>query len=195
MQTSSVAQEPDLPCLRLGSPRIRVDVQAEPKSFIGAKNTQGQPFDLPFDRDTAIQKRYRIASIGMEAGWRVDQLRISYENLESHESQAMIVHGGNKGNNLGDIQLGPGKKISEIYSEYGTSIDRLKIDADQRVLENFGTKGDRQHPVHWQYGPNQIALGFSGRSDDNPAGALYALQAIVATFQKIDWEPIDGQDS
>jgi hypothetical protein len=49
--------------------------------------------------------------------------------------------------------------------------------------------------VHWQSGPNQIALGFSGRSDDNPAGALYALQAIVARFQKIDWEPIDGQDS
>jgi hypothetical protein len=39
-----------------------------------------------------------------------------------------------------------------------------------------------------------VVLGFSGRSDDSPEGAVYALQAVVASIEGIDWLPIDHVD-
>jgi hypothetical protein len=48
--------------------------------------------------------------------------------------------------------------------------------------------------VDWHPGPGEVVLGYSGRSDDIPEGAVYALQAVVATIEGIDWLPIDHMD-
>jgi hypothetical protein len=37
-----------------------------------------------------------------------------------------------------------------------------------------------------------VVLGFSGRSDDDPKGAVYALQAVVARIEGIDWAATDA---
>ena len=99
-----------------------------------------------------------------------------------------------RGINLGDISLGPGEGITGVYSEFGTNIDKLRLSTDHGVLESTGEKGDKQHPVDWRPATGEVVLGFSGRSDDDPKGAVYVLQAVVARFEGIDWEPIDALD-
>jgi hypothetical protein len=186
---------PELPSLAGGSPRIRATVEEEPATRIGRmESPQGQPFSFPFERATAVQNQVRLIGIGLEAGWRVDKLRLRYSSTVRGEALKAETHGGDRGVNLGDISLGPGEGLTGIYSEFGTNIDKLRLVTDQGVLENFGDRGDRQHPVDWKRPPGQVVLGFSGRSDDGPAGALYALQAVVARIEGIDWQPIDTLD-
>lgn len=187
--------EPELPSLALGSPRIRAKVGEEPATRIGrVEERRGQPFAFPFNRDTAIQNQVKLVEIGLEAGWRVDKLRLRYSsNLSKGETQK-VSHGGERGDNLGDLPIGPGEGITAIYSEFGTNIDKLRLDTHQGALESSGTQGDKQHPVNWRPGPGQVVLGFSGRSDDEPTGAIYALQAVVARIEGIDWAPIDALD-
>lgn len=188
-------QEPELPSLAVGSPRIRAKVSEEPDTRIdltgGAK---GKPFAFPFERSTAVQHQVRLTGIGLEAGWRVDKVRLRYSSNLSGNMLRNESHGGDLGHNLGDISFGPGEGITAIYSEFGSNIDKLRLATDQGVLESQGDKGDKQHPVNWQPAPGQVVLGFSGRSDDAPTGALYGLQAVVAQFEGIDWEPIDNLD-
>jgi hypothetical protein len=137
-------QLPELPSLAVGSPRLRARVSERPATRIGRmEGPQGQPFAFPFERSSAVQNQVCLAGIGLEAGWRVDKLRLV---------------------------------------------------TDQGVLESSGDKGDKQHPADWQPASGQVVLGFSGRSDDDPAGALYALQAVVASIEGIDWPPIDSLD-
>ncbi len=190
-------QMPELPSLALGTPRIRAKVNDEPATRIGRmEGPKGQPFDFPFERATAVQNQVRLAGIGLEAGWRVDKLRLRYSSNLAGESakEVEVSHGGDRQTNLGDIGLGPGEGITGIYSEFGTNIDKLRLVTDQGVLDSFGDKGDKQHPVDWQPAPGQVVLGFKGRSDDDPSGAIYALQAVVARIEGIDWQPIDTLD-
>lgn len=188
-------QVPELPSLAMGSPRIRVRVSEETATRIGQLGSpKGQPFSFPFERGTAVQHQVRLTGIGLEAGWRVDRLRLRYSSNMAGETQRAESHGGDRGINLGDISLGPGEGITGIYSEFGTNIDKLRLTTDHGVLESKGEKGDKQHPVDWRPAPGEVVLGFSGRSDDDPAGAVYVLQAVVARFEGIDWEPIDALD-
>jgi hypothetical protein len=189
-------QAPELPALTVGSPRIRAKVGEEPTTRIGRmEGPKGQPFTFPFERATAVQNQVRLAGIGLWAGWRVDKLRLRYSSNLAGEEVREVSHGGDRSSiNLGDISLGPGEGITGIYSEFGTNIDKLRLATDQGVLESAGDKGDKQHPVDWPPASGQVVLGFSGRSDDDPTGAIYALQAVVAHFEGIDWEPIDAID-
>ncbi|MCE2839583.1 MAG: jacalin-like lectin [Cyanobacteriota bacterium] len=186
-------QLPKLQSLDVGSPKIRAKVREEPSTRIG-KMDKGQPFPFPFDRAKALQNRVRLVGIGLEAGWRVDKLRLRYGSKLGGEAVQEVRHGGERRTNLGDINFDEGEGIRGIYSEFGTNIDLLRFETDQGNLESTGTKGDKQHPVDWHPGPGQVVLGFSGRSDDNPDGAVYALQAVVASIEGIDWLPIDHVD-
>ncbi len=105
-----------------------------------------------------------------------------------------MSHGGDHRTNLGDISFAVGEGIRGIYSEFGTNIDMLRLETDQGNLKSTGSKGYKQHPVDWHPGPGEVVLGYSGRSDDIPEGAVYALQAVVATIEGIDWLPIDHMD-
>jgi hypothetical protein len=139
---ASPLEVPELPSLALGSPRIRAKVGEEPATRIGKmEGPRGQPFSFPFERGNAVQNQVRLAGIGMEAGTRVDKLR---------------------------------------------------LETPQGVLVCNGDQGDKQHPVDWRPGPGQVVLGFSGRSDDDPKGAVYALQAVVARIEGIDWAATDA---
>lgn len=187
-------QPPQLQIQEVKSPKIVAKVWAEPTSRIGRQdNPNGQPFPFPYDFATAVQNRVRLVGIGMDAGWRVDQLRFRYSKL-ADSAVKEVSHGGtpNKGKNLGDFSFAEGQGISGIYSEFGSNIDKLRLDTSQGTLENWGDKGDKQHPVDWHPGPGQVVLGFSGRSDDIPNGAVYALEAVVASIEGIDWLPIDA---
>lgn len=184
---------PTLASLALGSPKIRARVSEAAESHIGRTGTtQGQPFTVPFERETALQNQVRLAGIGLEAGWRVDKLRLRYSSTLTGAAPLEISHGGDRGINLGEISFGPGEGITGLYSEFGTNIDKLRLESDQGVLESSGDKGDKQHPLRWQPGPGEVVIGFSGRSDDDPAGAIHALQAVVARVDGIDWLPIDS---
>lgn len=190
---AAALQVPERPSLLQGSPKIRAKVREEPATRIG-KMDKGQPFPFPFDRATAVQNRVRLVGIGLEAGWRVDKLRLAYNSKLGGEAVQEVSHGGDRQTNLGDISFGLGEGIRGIYSEFGTNIDKLRLETDQGNLESTGSKGDKQHPVDWHPGPNQVVLGFTGRSDDTPEGAVYALQAVVATIEGIDWHPVDQMD-
>jgi len=188
-------QEPELASLAMGSPRILAKVREEPATHISLNGgAKGQPFAFPYERSTAVQHQVRLAGIGLEAGWRVDKLRLRYSSNLAGELRREESHGGDLGHNLGDISFGPGEGIRAIYSEFGTNIDKLRLETDQGVLESLGDKGDKQRPVNWRRAPGEVVLGFSGRSDDVPTGALFGLQAVVARFEGITWEPIDSLD-
>jgi len=141
-----------------------------------------------------VQHQVRLTGIGLEAGSRVDKLRLRDSSNLSGQECVEVSHGGDRGNNLGDISFGPGEGITALYSEFGTNIDKLRLETDQGVLESSGDQGDKQHPVNWRRAPGEVVLGFSGRSDDVPTSALFGLQAVVARFEVITWEPIDSLD-
>lgn len=188
-------QEPELPSLAVGSPRLWAKVKEEPATRIDpTRGAKGEPFPFPFERSTAVQHQVRLTGIGLEAGWRVDKLRLRYSSNLSGQEVVEESHGGDRGNDLGDITFGPGEGVTAIYSEFGTNIDRLRLETDQGVLESTGDQGDKQRPVNWTRAPGEVVLGFSGRADDLPTGALYGLQAVVARFEEIVWEPIDRLD-
>jgi hypothetical protein len=192
---TTALQKPELPSLAVGSPRIRAKVSEDPATRIGRmEGPKGQPFAFPFERATAVQNEARLVGIGLEAGWRVDKLRLRYRSKLSGDTHLEESHGGDRGINLGDIEVGIGEGIRGIYSEFGTNIDKLRLETDQGVLESWGDKGDKQHPVNWRLGPGQVVLGFSGRSDDDPKGAVYGLQAVVARIEGISWQPLDAQE-
>jgi len=189
-------QEPDLVSLAKGSPRIRAKVIEEPATRIGRmQGPKGQPFTFPFERNTAIQNQVRLTGMAVEAGWRVDKIWLRYSTNTAEAAVLEVIHGGDRGIKLGTPHtFGPGEGITEIYSEFGTNIDKLRIITDQGMLESTGEKGDKNNPVHWQRGPGEVVLGLIGRSDDETDGAVYALQAIVAHIEGIDWQPIDALD-
>ena len=54
--------------------------------------------------------------------------------------------------------------------------------------------GDRLHPVNRQRASDQVVLSFTGRSDNTEEGALFALQAVVARIERIEWDPIDPDE-
>jgi hypothetical protein len=193
---TSPLQIPSLPSLEIGSPRIVATVIEDPETQVGRMEApNGDCFDFPFDASTAVQSRVRLSGIGLEAGWRVDKLLLRYQTRDE-ASEKYFAYGGSRGNQCGDKRLGVGESISAIFGEFGpTNIDKLRlINFDKWVLAGGGERGDKQHPVDWRRAPDQVVLGFTGRSNNNDDGAIFALQAVVARFERIDWEPIDPRE-
>jgi len=185
-----------LATLQLNSPRIVASVSEDPATLIGnIEAPNGNRFDFPFDASTAVQKRVRLRGISLEAGWRIDKLTLRYQS-RGEAAEKVCVYGGNLGLRQGEQSLGEGEGLSAIYAEFGPrNIDKLRLfNGTSWVLGGGGDKGDKLHPVNWQRSSDQVVLGFTGRSDNSEKGALFALQAVVARFERIEWEPIDPDE-
>lgn len=193
---SAPLDPPQLPSLDLGSPHLVTTVREDPATLAGhIEAPNGQAFEFPFDLSTAVQRRVRLCGVAMEAGWRIDKLTLRYKSHEA-AAEAVVRHGGDDGLLQGTKSLGEGESITAIASEFGPkNIDRLSLrNGDTWTLTGGGEKGDKQHPLNWQRAANQVVLGFTGRSDDDKHGALYALQAVVAEFERLMWEHIDPSE-
>lgn len=190
LETPSVELElPRLESLRLGTPQLAATVISDPSTCVGDPNDQdGTPFAFPYDHQQAVRNGVRIKGLALETGRLVDKLVVHYcdqkGTVEVHE------YGGSQGKDSGSIELNEGEGINEIYSEFGTGLDKLLLTTDRLTLGGGGNRGDRDHPVHWQRAHNQTVLGFSGRSDNHPKGVVQQLTATVATFEGIRWEEI-----
>ncbi|MCP9902382.1 hypothetical protein KBZ09_17495 [Cyanobium sp. Cruz CV11-17] len=187
---------PSLASLQLNSPHIVASVSEDPATLIGnIEAPNGNRFDFPFDASTAVQNRVRLSGIGLEAGSRIDKLTLRYQS-RGEAAEKVFVYGGKRGLRQGERSLGEGEGISAIYAEFGPrNIDKLRLfNGDSWVVGGGGERGDKSRPVNWQRASDQVVLGFTGRSDNSEEGALFALQAVVARFERIEWEPIDPDE-
>lgn len=193
---SSPLPTPALSSLHLNTPHIVASVREDPATQIGnIQAPNGHRFDFPFDFCTAIQRRVRLTGIALEAGWRIDRLQLCYASRNPFREQ-VFAYGGKRGLRQGERRLPDGESITALYAEFGPkNIDKLNIiNADMWQLAGGGDKGDKLHPLHWQRSANEVVLGFTGRSDDSDAGAVFSLQAVVARFEGIEWEPVDPNE-
>jgi hypothetical protein len=183
---------PQFPSLSIGSPQIEASVAEDPATTVGQWDTSlGTPFFFPYSFKTAIQNRVRLTGLALETGTQLDKLTLHYRS-RAEQQDRKEVHGGDRGNRRGEQELSEGEGITEIYAEFGSHLDKLFLTTDRGRLGGGGNAGDQQHPVAWQKAANEVVLGFSGRSDDHPKGAVFTLRAIVARFEGIKWEKLDS---
>jgi hypothetical protein len=75
--------------------------------------------------------------------------------------------------------------IERIEAKTGTRVDRLTLScSDGLSLGGGGERGNRT--LLWERAANEVVLGFSGRAGSE----LDALQAVVAAFGPLKWEPV-----
>ena len=178
---------PTLSSLKTGSPRL--NVQVINGELMGGGGGESFGFAEGFtERATAVQHRTRLERVGLRAGGRIDQIRLTYRYeagpLGTTE-QREEVHGQAGGSNLGDMQLGPGMGIERIEAKTGTRVDRLTLTTtDGQSLGGGGDKGNRK--LLWERAANEVVLGFSGRAGSE----LDALRAVVAVFSPLKWEKV-----
>jgi hypothetical protein len=171
--------------LATGSPQLRV--RLSDGEVMGGRG--GAPFRYP-DRENAVRRRRRLVQVGLRAGNRIDQIRLRYHQEPMGEADEWIDerHGGEGGSNLGDIELASGVGLTRIKAH--TGIPNGRVDAlwlfsgDGQGIGGGGKKGNT--PLEWHPDPNQVVLGFSGRS----AAELDSLWAVIATFDPLAWEPL-----
>jgi hypothetical protein len=182
---------PDFSSLAVGSPQISASVVEDSTTTVGQSATSlGTPFFFPYSLKTAIQNRVRLSRLALETGRQLDKLTLHYQS-RTEQQERIEVHGGTRGNLSGDVELAAGEGVNEIYSEFGTHLDKILLKTDRGTLGGGGNQGDRLHPMSWQRGPQEVLIGFSGRADDKPEGAVYTLSAIIARFEGIHWEKFD----
>jgi hypothetical protein len=182
---------PEFPSLAVGSPQISASLMEDPSSTAGPSDTSlGTPFFFPYSFRTAIQNRVRLSRLALETGRQLDKLTLHYQS-RTQQQERIERHGGDRGTPSGDVELAAGEGVTEIYSEFGTHLDKILIKTDRGMLGGGGNQGDRLHPLSWRKAPQAVVLGFSGRSDDMPKGAVYTLRAIIARFEGINLEKLD----
>jgi hypothetical protein len=181
---STLLAAPKLEVFATGSPRLQVQVRDG--ETMGGRG--GEPFDYK-DRENAVRRRRRLVRVGLRAGNRIDQIRLGYIQQSTGEpDQWNETHGGNGGSDLGDMELGTGVGIQRIHANTGVPggrVDQLElITSDGQRRGGGGDKGNT--PLDWQAAPNQVVLGFRGRSK----AELDSLTAVIATFGPLAWEPV-----
>ena len=178
---------PTITSLKTGSPRL--NVQVSNGELMGGGGGEVFGFAEGFtERATAVQHRTRLERVGLRAGGRIDQIRLTYR----HESgplgateQRKEKHGQEGGSDLGEMQLGPGVGIERIEAKTGTRVDRLTLTTtDGQSLGGGGDRGNRT--LLWERAANEVVLGFSGRAGSE----LDALRAVVAVFGPLNWETV-----
>ncbi|MFM1798056.1 MAG: hypothetical protein RLZZ117_334 [Cyanobacteriota bacterium] len=175
--------------LAIGSPQLRV--RLSDGDVMGGGG--GAPFRYQ-DRENAVRRRRRLVQVGLRAGNRIDQIRLRYQQDPVGAADEWIneTHGGEGGSDLGAIELAPGVGLTRIKAH--TGIPNGRVDAlwlfsgDGQRIGGGGTKGNT--PLDWSAAPNQVVLGFSGRS----AAELDSLWAVIATFEPLAWEPLRLED-
>lgn len=184
---SSPLVAPTLTSLQTGSPRL--NVQVNNGELMGGGGGEDFGFAEGFaERATAVQRRTRLERVGLRAGGRIDQIRLTYRcepGALGATDQREEVHGQAGGRDLGEMQLGPGVGIEQIEAKTGTRVDRLTLTTtDGQSLGGGGVAGNR--PLRWERGAKEVVLGFSGRAGSE----LDGLRAVVAVFGPLKWEPV-----
>ncbi|MFM7237195.1 MAG: jacalin-like lectin [Cyanobium sp.] len=180
---STPLAEPVLEAFAAGSPKLQVQVRDG--ESMGGRG--GDPFPYE-DRENAVRRRRKLARVGLRAGNRVDQIRLRYHQEPTGEPDEWIneSHGGGGGSDLGDMELGSGEGIARIKGLSGIPngrVDQLELTtSDGQRRGGGGDKGNT--PLDWQAAPNQVLLGFYGRSK----AELDSLTAVIATFGPLAWE-------
>lgn len=180
---------PALAGMAKGSPRLQV--RLSDGATMGGRG--GAPFRYE-DRENAVRRRRRLVQVGLRAGNRIDQIRLRYHQEPAGAVDEWIneSHGGDGGSNLGDIELPTGVGLTRLQAKTGIPdgrVDELWLfSSDGQRLGGGGKKGNT--PLDWQGAPNQVVLGFSGRS----AAELDSLRAVIATFEPLLWEPLRPEE-
>jgi hypothetical protein len=181
---STPLSAPDLSSLTTGSPRLNVRVVEG--ELMGGDG--GVPFKYE-DRAHAVERRQRLVKVGLRAGGRVDQIRLSYKQsadlLVEQDKELEVQFGGRGGRDKGSIELAKGVNIERIKAKTGTRIDQLWItSSDGQIIGGGGDQGDDE--LDWTRPTNSVVLGFKGRSE----AELDSLQAVIAEFGPLRWEPV-----
>jgi hypothetical protein len=184
---STQLMAPNITSLKIGSPRLNVKVNNGELMGGGGGEDFGFAEGLT-ERATAVQHRTRLVRVGLRAGGRIDQIRLTYSyeaGPRGATEQRKEVHGQAGGSDLGEMQLGPGVGIERIEAKTGTRVDRLTITTtDGQSLGGGGDKGNRN--LLWERAAKEVVLGFSGRAGSE----LDALRAVVAIFGPVNWETV-----
>jgi len=183
-------QAPDPASLALNSPRLQVRLNDGERMGGGG----GEPFGYP-DRGNAVARRRRLVRVGLRAGSRIDQIRLRYHQEPAGAADEWIeeVHGGLGGRDSGSIDLGPGVCLERIEARSGVPdgrVDQLWLTSSDGQRLGGGAGRGSNRSLDWQPGANQVLLGFQGRSK----AELDALQAVIATFEPLAWEPVRPEE-
>ncbi|MCT0200486.1 hypothetical protein KQ313_12455 [Synechococcus sp. CS-1325] len=181
---SAPLSPPVLSSLTTGSPRLNVRVVDG--ELMGGGG--GVAFEYE-DRAHAVERRQRLVKVGLRAGGRVDQIRLSYKQsaglLAEQEKEWEAQFGGDGGSDKGSVELADGVSIERINAKTGTRVDQLRLTtSDGQTTGGGGNAGDRK--LDWTRPTNSVVLGFEGRSK----AELDALQAVIAEFGPLRWEPV-----
>jgi hypothetical protein len=181
---STPLSEPDLSSLTTGSPRLNVRIVDG--ELMGGNG--GEPF-LYDDRAHAVERRQRLVSVGLRAGGRVDQITLKYKQsaglFAEQENRWDGRFGGGGGSDKGSIELAEGISIERIKAITGRRVDQLWLTTgDGQTIGGGGNAGNRT--LDWKRPTNAVVLGFRGRSK----AELDALQAVIAEFGPLRWEPV-----
>jgi len=180
-------EEPALEAFATGSPRL--NVQVRDGETMGGRG--GNPFNYE-DRENAVRRRRRLVRVGLRAGNRIDQIRLRYHQEPTGEPDEWIEeeHGSDSGgSDLGDMELGTGVGIQRIDAQTGVPngrVDELELSTSDGQHRKGGRPYTGDTKLDWQAAPNQVLLGFYGRSGSE----LDSLTAVIATFGALAWEPV-----
>lgn len=188
---STPLTEPVLESLQKGNPRLRVTLQDGDTLGGGG----GYPFDYK-DRENAVRRRRRLVELALNAGNRIDQIRLRYHQEPVGNPDELIdeSHGGSGGQWLPTLEIGSGVRIARITSHTGIPggrVDQLEIFTTDGQKRCGGTPYNGDTKKDWQAESNQVILGFYGRSGSE----LDSLTPVVATFNLLDWEPVNYYDN
>jgi hypothetical protein len=178
--------EPVLEAFTTGSPKLQVKVRDG--ATMGGRG--GDPFPYE-DRENAVRRRRKLVRVGLRAGRRIDQIRLSYHQEPTGEPDEWIneKHGGEGGSDLVDMELGTGVGIQQIHAQTGVpngQVDELELTTSDAQIRKGGRPYNGDTTLDWQAAPNQVLLGFYGRSK----AELDSLTAVIATFGPLAWEEV-----
>lgn len=163
-----------LPSLKNGSPVLKYTVSTS--GYRGGGG--GSPFD-DIDITSYIQRKTRIAAIGLRTGKRTDQLRTSY--IDDTGQITTKTHGAGGGSDRGTLQVNEGQFVTRIWGRSGNRLDQVNFQlSDGRSIGGGGGGGSE---FNWATASGKFVMGFLGRSGSEVDG----LDTYYGQFQPAKW--------
>lgn len=142
----------------------------------------GGPF-TDVDPNTYIQKQTCITALKLRSGSRVDQLSVTYQNIDK---QWVAVHGGSGGGEGSILQLLAGQFVTKVWGRSGSRVDQVNFQiTDGRTVGGGGSGGGA---FSWAPPDGNFVMGFQGRSGSE----LDCIQVWYAHFNPANWLPVSG---
>ena len=167
----------NLRSLDFGSPVLgRPDVRETP----AWGGSGGGPFD-DVDLGTYIQRKMRIAEIGLRGGNRVDRLTVTY--TDAADQRTTVSHGGDGGSDKGSLKLIEGETIVKVAGRSGLRLDQVTFTSSQERSLTAGVDSGGSPFGAWEVPQGSFVMGFKGRSGKE----IDALQVIYASLTPARW--------